>query len=373
MENEPLWLKDYRKRAKLDSSELGLESRPLFFKYIEKEDELYFDKDEIIKNTEVAYKNANKDTEVMSLEKFEREPEILKKFKNLDKIHALLNSYFDSALFIKFNKDTKSEGIFRILQNINSHKDIKKIVVLIEKGSKAYLTDEVYCQLNAYAGQNIDILVEEDAELNLLLLSRSEGRSVINQNIINNGKVNVFSLNAGGGMNRNRLWVNLKEHSEFCLYQALIGKQNGYFDLESEIIHSEKNTTSNVEYKAVLNDSSKAIYKGVIRQEKPAINSYAYLSEHSLILNKNARSISVPSLEIETNELKAYHSASSQPLDKTLLFYAMSRGIEEDLSTKMIADGFISSIFRKIENEEFNNILFSQLENEFIGLNKINS
>ncbi len=118
-----------------------------------------------------------------------------------------------------------------------------------------------------------------------------------------------------------------------------------------------------------MDNDSKAVYKGVIRQEKLATNSYAYLSEDSLILDKNAKSISVPSLEIETNELKAYHSASSQPLDKELLFYVMSRGLSRSSAIKMVATGFIESTFDRAENPVFMDELKNSIENkmEYLG------
>ncbi len=217
---------------------------------------------------------------------------------------------------------------------------------------------------NAYSGQNVYVILEEDSELNFMLLDKSNGRSITNLSLITKGKVNFLSLLTNEKISRNRLWIKMLEHSEVNIQQGLIGNNESYFDVESEIIHSEKNTKSNLNYRAVLDDSSKAVYKGVIRQEKPAVNSYAYLSEHSLVLDKNAKSISVPSLEIETNELKAYHSASSQPLDKSMLFYAMSRGLDKNTAVKMIAQGFVEVVFNKTENQELLDALKNLIEDK---------
>ena len=100
-------------------------------------------------------------------------------------------------------------------------------------------------------------------------------------------------------------------------------------------------------YKSALGGKAKSVYKGVIRQGDNAYNSYTYLSESSLLLSKDAKNISVPSLEIENNELKAYHSASSEPVNKNALFYLMSRGLEKEEATKVITIGFMSQFLNE--------------------------
>ena len=367
--SEPDWLLEYRKEEKEAANKLNLEDRKIFLKYVERESELYFDeileKNKELDNLLYYDKETFKDKlDIKNIKDLEKKPEQFYKFKDLDKIEALINSNFEEGFVITFKDGIDITKPFIIKQSADSGKKITKIILVIGKNSKLYIDDEVDSSKNAYSGQNLYIVLEEDSELNFMLLDKSKGRSITNIRLITKGRVNFLSLLTNENMGRNRLWVNLLEHSEVNIQQGLIGNNESYFDVESEIIHSEKNTNSNLNYKAVLDNSSKAVYKGVIRQEKQAANSYAYLSEHSLILDKNAKSISVPSLEIETNELKAYHSASSQPLDKEVLFYAMSRGLDKNAAVKMIAEGFIESVFNKAENATFIDTLKNSIESK---------
>ncbi|MCL4362144.1 SufD family Fe-S cluster assembly protein [Candidatus Parvarchaeota archaeon] len=367
--SEPDWLLEYRKEEKEAANKLNLEDRKIFLKYVERESELYFDeileKNKELDNLLYYDKETFKDKlDIKNIKDLEKKPEQFYKFKDLDKIEALINSNFEEGFVITFKDSIDITKPFIIKQSADSGKKITKIILVIGKNSKLYIDDEVDSSKNAYSGQNLYIVLEEDSELNFMLLDKSKGRSITNIRLITKGRVNFLSLLTNENMGRNRLWVNLLEHSEVNIQQGLIGSNESYFDVESEIIHSEKNTNSNLNYKAVLDNSSKAVYKGVIRQEKQAANSYAYLSEHSLILDKNAKSISVPSLEIETNELKAYHSASSQPLDKEVLFYAMSRGLDKNAAVKMIAEGFIESVFNKAENATFIDTLKNSIESK---------
>ncbi len=373
-ENEPDWLLGYRKEEKGNANKLNLEDRKLFLKYVEKESELYFDnldeKSDQYNNILNYDKDAFKDKlEIKNIKDLKEKPEEFYKFKDKDKIEALINSNFSDGFIITFNDNINISKTFTIKQSVDADKKLTKIILIIGKNSKLYINDEIDSYKDAYSGQNIYIILDEDSELNFMLLDKSEGKSITNLNLITKGKLNFASLFINENLSRDRLWINMLEHSEVNIQEGLIGNKESYFDIESEITHSEKNTNSNLNYRAVLDNNSKAVYKGVIRQEKYASNSYAYLSEHSLILDKNAKSISVPSLEIETNELKAYHSASSQPLDKEVLFYAMSRGLDKNNAVKMIATGFIEAVFDKIENSEFTNTLKNSIESKMMYLN----
>ena len=369
IESEPNWLLKYREKEEKAANELKLEDRNIFLKYIEKENEFYFsdlkEKNEEINELFEYDEETFKDKfNIKNIKEVEEKPEELDKFKDKDRIEALINSHFNAGTIITFKDNINLSGPFKIKQFAKSGREITKIILIVGRNSKLYIQDEIDSDKDAYSGQNIYLVIGEDSEVNFMLLDKSKGRSVTNVNLLTKGKINFVSLFTNNQINRNRLWIKMLEHSEVNIQQGIIGNGQSYFDIESEIIHFEKNTSSNLSYKALLDNSAKAVYKGVIRQEKRAVNSYAYLSEHSLILNKDAKSISVPSLEIETNELKAYHSASSQPLDKEMLFYAMSRGLDKELAVKMIASGFIESVFKKTEKKEFIDSLNNLIENK---------
>lgn len=369
IESEPNWLLKYREEEEKAANELKLEDRNIFLKYIEKENEFYFsdlkEKNEEINELFEYDEETFKDKfNIKNIKEVEEKPEELDKFKDKDRIEALINSHFNAGAIITFKDNINLSEPFKIKQFAKSGREITKIILIVGRNSKLYIQDEIDSDKDAYSGQNIYLVIGEDSEVNFMLLDKSKGRSVTNVNLLTKGKINFVSLFTNNQINRNRLWIKMLEHSEVNIQQGIIGNGQSYFDIESEIIHFEKNTSSNLSYKALLDNSAKAVYKGVIRQEKRAVNSYAYLSEHSLILNKDAKSISVPSLEIETNELKAYHSASSQPLDKEMLFYVMSRGLDKELAVKMIASGFIESVFKKTEKKEFIDSLNNLIENK---------
>ena len=364
------WISKYKKDEEKLVDTLPSEKKEIFLKYTEREGEFYpVDITNQKIDSYLTYKNEIE--EKITVKKFSElgeMPEVINEFNDRDRMGAFINSKIDDGLVIKFGDNLHTDSIFGIKQRLKEGYGISKLVIMVGDNSRVYISDELTSFDSAYSAQSIDIIIGREAELNFMLSDSSGGTAITNCNVITRGKLNFISLITNKKIARNRLWVDMKEHAEINIKQGVIGDGNAYFDIESEIVHSERDTKSNVAYKAILNDYSNAVYKGVIKQEKKATNSYAYLSEHSLILNKNAKSVSVPSLEIETNELKAYHAASSQPIDKNTLFYAMSRGLGKENATKIITKGFINSILETIEKREFYELFRRQVENKLMDI-----
>ena len=80
--------------------------------------------------------------------------------------------------------------------------------------------------------------------------------------------------------------------------------------------------------KSVMKDTSKSLFKGMIKIGKEAKATESYLAGHAILLDKGAKSDAIPGLEIETNEVKATHSASVAQIDEMQIFYLMSRGFK---------------------------------------------
>jgi Fe-S cluster assembly protein SufD len=68
-----------------------------------------------------------------------------------------------------------------------------------------------------------------------------------------------------------------------------------------------------------------------------------------MLLDKKARSVAIPSLEIEQpNVRRAMHSSSVGPIDETQVFYLMSRGLPRELARKFIVLGFLEPVVARI-------------------------
>jgi Fe-S cluster assembly scaffold protein SufB len=97
-----------------------------------------------------------------------------------------------------------------------------------------------------------------------------------------------------------------------------------------------------------MKDTSKSLFKGMIKIGKEAKAAESYLAGHAILLDKGAKSDAIPGLEIETNEVKATHSASVAQIDEMQIFYLMSRGLSREGAKREIVNGFLEPLSRKM-------------------------
>ncbi len=82
------------------------------------------------------------------------------------------------------------------------------------------------------------------------------------------------------------------------------------------------------------------------------------ISEYAKIINKSKLSnVMIPDLIVNTNDVVANHGVTISGIDKDMLFYLLSKGIDEDNAIKLIEEGFILSIMDDEIKKKIKNIL----------------
>jgi Fe-S cluster assembly scaffold protein SufB len=103
------------------------------------------------------------------------------------------------------------------------------------------------------------------------------------------------------------------------------------------------NTTGNISIKAVVMENGSLTLKGLIKVSPKLNQVEAFLKHSILLIGKNSNAISIPELEIESNDVKVSHASTIGQIDSEQLFYLMSRGFSYTQSTKIIINSFLSS------------------------------
>ena len=127
------------------------------------------------------------------------------------------------------------------------------------------------------------------------------------------------------------------------------GRQNLTYVTRQD--HIAPHTTSDLLYKGGLKDSSRIVWRGMIRVEKDAQHTDAYQKNDSLILSEDARADSIPGLEIEANDVRCTHGATAGPVDEDMVFYLRSRGIAREEAVRLIVEGFFANVYDRISLE----------------------
>ena len=145
--------------------------------------------------------------------------------------------------------------------------------------------------------------------------------------------------------------------------EIVFGGTDQLFDLTSYTRHVGQDTTGNLLSKAVLQQGSRAYVKGLISIEQTARGTDSFLGEFGMILDRNSRSVTVPSLEIDQPDCRrAAHASSVGPIDPAQLFYLESRGITPDEARKFITLGFLEPVVARVPLEAERERLWGLLE-----------
>ncbi|HEX2470086.1 MAG TPA: SufD family Fe-S cluster assembly protein [Candidatus Limnocylindrales bacterium] len=173
----------------------------------------------------------------------------------------------------------------------------------------------------------------------------------------------------GGRLVRSRVDNRLVgDRSSVEQVEIVFGADAQLFDLTSYTTHIGKDTTGDLLSKAALLEKSRTYLKGLITIERSANGTDSFLGEFGMNLSKDARSVAIPSLEIDQPDCRrAMHSSSVGPVDETQLFYLESRGIPPDEARKFIVLGFLEPVVARVPLASAQDRLRDLLEAKWIA------
>jgi Fe-S cluster assembly scaffold protein SufB len=131
--------------------------------------------------------------------------------------------------------------------------------------------------------------------------------------------------------------------------EIVFGATDQLFDLTSYTHHTGRDTTGDLLSKGVLTERARAFMKGLATIDRSATGTDSYLGEFGLLLSKQARSVAIPSLEIDQPDCRRVaHASSVGPIDESQLFYLESRGIDTDEARKFIVLGYLEPVVARV-------------------------
>jgi Fe-S cluster assembly scaffold protein SufB len=131
--------------------------------------------------------------------------------------------------------------------------------------------------------------------------------------------------------------------------EIVFGSSDQLFDLTSYTRHIGRDTTGNLLSKGALADRSRAYMKGLATIDLPAHGTDSYLGEFAMLLSRQARSVAIPSLEIDQPDCRRVaHASSVGPIDESQLFYLESRGLTPEEARKFIVLGYLEPVVARV-------------------------
>jgi Fe-S cluster assembly protein SufD len=179
-------------------------------------------------------------------------------------------------------------------------------------------------------------------------------------------RVQSMNLHLGGRQSRHESHSQLQApgaHSEMLALTVAHGHQE--FDQRTLQIHQAPHTSSNLLYKNALLGHAKTIFSGLIVVDADAQKTDAYQSNRNLMLSDDAEANSLPGLEIQANDVRCTHGATSSRIDPEQEFYLQARGIRKDDAGELLTFGFFEEVLSKLTSEPLHDAFRDLIKTKF--------
>ncbi|MBA3858552.1 MAG: Fe-S cluster assembly protein SufD [Cyanobacteria bacterium PR.3.49] len=276
-----------------------------------------------------------------------------------DKFYLMNQSLFNCGAFLYIPKNVVLES--PVLNILSSGEEssialFPRVIIIVEQGAKAeFVNLSTATQQTGQAGPlslinaSIETYVGPNASLSYLDVSDYSANTFAVSRVYNevkrDGSLHASTVALGGWQIKSDIQTNLKEPgSKSDIRGVVLGAASERYSFNTIQDHIAPDTTSTINFRVALKDSSSSAYLGTIRVSKEGQRTDSYQSNKNLLLGSNAHADSIPKLEILADDVKCAHGATVGPADKEQIFYLMSRGLSNLEAEELIVTGFFRQV-----------------------------
>jgi Fe-S cluster assembly protein SufD len=195
----------------------------------------------------------------------------------------------------------------------------------------------------------VDIEVGDSGKVEYFLMQNVN----IDSTYISNGLATVgrdatlhmYSAVFGGLLSKYRFDAELSsEGGDAYLGGVYFPHEDQHVDLRTVQRHLGPKAHSLTLYKGAVICEAHSVYQGLISVDHDALNTDAYLTNNNLILGDQAQADSIPTLQINTDEVRCSHGSTTGKLDKRQLYYLESRGYSPMEAQHLLIQGYFEEV-----------------------------
>jgi Fe-S cluster assembly protein SufD len=245
-------------------------------------------------------------------------------------------------------------------------------LVVAEENSKVTVVDYFVSADSAahFACGANDLYAGHGSQLTYIAAQNWSSKSLsfqFNSTIVRrDARVQSLNLHLGAKQARHESLSQLAAPGAFSEMLALTVAQGAQeFDQRTLQIHQAPNTKSDLLYKNALRDQTRTIFSGLIVVDPDAQKTDAYQSNRNLMLSDDAEANSLPGLEIQANDVRCTHGATSSRIDPEQEFYLQSRGISRAMADELLTFGFFEEVLSRLASEPLHDALRELIKTKF--------
>lgn len=174
-------------------------------------------------------------------------------------------------------------------------------------------------------------------------------------------------INAGASWVRQEAAAALRETGASAKLLGLnLMEGSDYVDQHTRQRHIREHGTSDLLFKNAVFDQARVTFGGLIQVEEGAHYTDAYQSCRNLLLSDEAEANAMPGLEINADQVRCSHGATTGRIDPEELFYLRARGIGEEAARQLITLGFANDVVDRIGEERIRGLLRELVEGRLL-------
>ncbi len=293
------------------------------------------------------------------------EPELLERFlgrlgePKAESLLALQTALFEDAAVVVLSPRARAERAIHIRSIATAEGApsacFPRILVVADRESEAAIRVEsdtvgeapgltvLASEVHLAAGARVEWVELQSGHADRIHLTSHHAR------LERDARFDSHVLSLSHGLVRSELAVALAEPgAETQMRGFFLGRDRGHVDHYTTVDHEAPHCTSDEEYRGVLTDASKGVFRGRVVVRPGAQKTDARQSNPNLLLSDRATIDTKPQLEIYADDVRASHGSTIGQLDSEALFFLRARGIDERVArlvlTRAFAHGIVDAI-----------------------------
>jgi hypothetical protein len=231
--------------------------------------------------------------------------------------------------------------------------NIEDIIVNILNNCKCYLYIVFKNEKNVDTGINLNLQENSQAKVFVINMmgEKVNNNLKIENNLQENANLDFTIIDIGAkNSNTNYLTVLQGDNSQNRLDAIYLGKENQVKEIDYAGELYGKNTNMNIYVEGALKDKSKKHFKGVIDFKRGSKKAVGNEEEYCTLLSDKAKSLSIPQLLCEEEDVVGNHATAAGKIDKKQLFYLLSRGFDPKQAEKLLVRAKFNRILDKLKD-----------------------
>ncbi|MEM1410634.1 MAG: SufD family Fe-S cluster assembly protein, partial [Pseudomonadota bacterium] len=141
------------------------------------------------------------------------------------------------------------------------------------------------------------------------------------------------------------------DDSQGEFYSIAITNNHQQADTGTKMVHLGKNTRSRIIAKGISAGVSDQTYRGLVSINQRAEGARNFTQCDSLLIGSECGAHTVPYIEDKSHSAILEHEATTSKLSEDQLFYAQSRGLDEEEAVALLVNGFCKEVLQELPME----------------------